>query len=50
MKEGRVASNNFNVNNYKARYSDLRQAFGNNNKAYFEHYMIYGIVEGRNGK
>lgn len=49
MKEGRIASENFNVKVYAARYEDLRKAYGDNYKAYFNHYLITGIKEGRKG-
>ena len=29
---------------------NLRNAYGDNNKKYHEHYIIYGIPEGRDGK
>jgi hypothetical protein len=49
MSEGRMASPDFNVYNYKARYPDLQAAFGNNLKLYYLHYMQYGKNEGRLG-
>lgn len=48
MKEGRQASPNFNVQYYKANYTDLQKAFGNNLPAYYKHYIDYGYKEGRN--
>lgn len=48
MKEGRQASEDFDVNVYKNRYMDLQKAFGNNTSKYYEHYCKYGIKEGRN--
>lgn len=39
MKEGRIAKASFVVNNYKARYADLRQAYGNNTVMYYNHYI-----------
>lgn len=48
MAEGRLASRNFNVAAYKNRYADLRQQFGNNLQLYYEHYVEYGFIEGRN--
>ena len=50
MKEGRLSSPNFNLNNYKSRYGDLRAAFGDNNKEYYIHYWVYGSNEGRDAK
>lgn len=50
MKEGRVASEEFNVLAYKGAYSDLQSAFGSDLRAYFIHYMNYGKAEGRTGK
>ena len=50
MKEGRQASENFNVQAYRNRYTDLQNAFENDMKAYYLHYMNYGRAEGRNGK
>lgn len=47
MKEGRVASTNFNVAKYKEYYADLRNAFGDNLPLYYEHYVKYGHKEKR---
>lgn len=47
MKEGRIASANFNVNKYKEYYEDLRNAFGNNLPLYYQHYITYGYKEKR---
>ncbi len=49
MREGRVASKNFDPAFYKKTYGDLRKAFGNNNKDYYMHYIKYGKKEGRRG-
>ncbi|MCD8045553.1 MAG: S8 family serine peptidase [Clostridiales bacterium] len=46
MKEGRQASENFNVYSYAYKYSDLRNAFKNNLPSYYTHYMTYGKKEG----
>ena len=46
--EGRCASPVFDIKYYK-RYSDLSQAFGNDNVAYINHYVDNGINEGRTG-
>lgn len=50
MNETRRASSDFDVQIYKARYSDLRNAFGDNIKAYYLHYITNGKAEGRIGK
>lgn len=47
MKEGRIASNNFNVTVYKNNYDDLRNAFGNNLPLYYKHYITNGYKENR---
>lgn len=47
MKEGRIASANFNVNVYKDGYADLRNAFGNNLPLYYKHYITNGYTEKR---
>lgn len=47
MKEGRIASDTFNVHTYKANYHDLQRAFGNNLSAYYMHYISNGHKEGR---
>ncbi|MBQ5734507.1 MAG: hypothetical protein IIV51_03895 [Lachnospiraceae bacterium] len=48
MNEGRKANQSFDVNIYKNKYTDLQNAFGDNNKLYYLHYMNYGYDEGRN--
>ena len=47
MKEGRISSPNFNLDFYKSNNQDLKNAYGNNKKEYYIHYMIYGRDEGR---
>ena len=47
MKEGRVASEAFNIGVYKENNADLVQAFGDNLPAYYEHYMNFGYDENR---
>ncbi len=47
MKEGRVASVNFNVMKYKEHYADLRNAFGNDLPSYYRHYVTCGYKENR---
>lgn len=47
MKEGRIASANFNVNKYKEYYLDLRNAFGNHLPLYYKHYITNGYRENR---
>ena len=49
MKEGRIASPNFNVHTYRGRYGDLQAAFGGNLTNYYIHYLQYGIAEKRQG-
>ncbi|WP_248922279.1 CotH kinase family protein [Olsenella intestinalis] len=49
MREGRVSCRNFDVNAYRARYADLRSAFGNDLRAYYEHYCTAGFFDGRIG-
>lgn len=50
MNEGRQAKSTFDVVSYRNQYSDLRQVFGwNNLRAYYEHYMNWGIKESRVG-
>lgn len=49
MNEGRQASANFDVNSYKNEYSDLRNVYRRNTRAYYEHYMNWGKKEGRHG-
>jgi len=48
MNELRQGSSNFNAKAYKERYSDLRDAFGDDNFEYYQHYVRFGIAEGRN--
>lgn len=40
----------FSVEYYKAAYSDLRKAFGDDEQAYLEHFVSAGMKEGRQGK
>lgn len=47
MPEGRQASEGFDVYSYRARYPDLRAAFGSNLKSYYTHYLTNGQYEGR---
>ena len=47
MSEGRQASPDFNVILYKKRYEDLRNAFGDELKDYYLHYINYGLKENR---
>ena len=47
MKESRQANSSFILSYYRANYADLRNAFGNNNTAYYLHYITYGKKEGR---
>jgi hypothetical protein len=47
MREGRQASSNFNVVQYRNKYADLRAALGSDYSRYFWHYLYHGIAEGR---
>lgn len=47
MKEGRQASEEFNLEAYKASNPDLVGALGDNNQSYYEHYIASGKAEGR---
>lgn len=46
---GLVSAKVFDVNFYLATYPDLRAAFGNNYGAALNHWVTYGINEGRRG-
>ena len=47
MNEGRKASSLFDVAVYKAKNSDLQQAFGDNTAEYYKHFANFGYNEGR---
>lgn len=47
INEGRQANANFNVTSYRARYHDLRIAYGNDLRQYYLHYLRSGQAEGR---
>ena len=47
MREGRQASEDFDVFSYKNSYPDLKKAFGNDLPSYYKHYLNNGIKEGR---
>lgn len=49
MKEGRIASPEFNVLTYQSYYPDLVAAFGDDLESYYMHYMNTGKAEGRIG-
>lgn len=49
MREGRQGSASFNVNVYRDRYGDLQQAFGDDLRSYYIHYLDNGLGEGRTG-
>ena len=49
MKEKRQAIATFNVVKYKAKYPDLEKAFKNDWPAYYKHYCMTGMKEGRSG-
>ena len=50
MNEARCASSDFNVFIYYNNYSDLQNAFGDNWREYYLHYLHYGKSEGRVAK
>ena len=50
MKEGQQGKDSFDVNYYRAKYRDLRNAYGNDLQSYYLHYIRYGINEHRKGK
>jgi hypothetical protein len=47
IKEGRQATEGFDVLTYRAQNPDLRLSFGSNLVSYFEHYVVFGHKEGR---
>lgn len=47
MTEGRRGNATFDVAAYRNKYADLQQAFGNDWKDYYMHYINYGAIEGR---
>ena len=47
VREGRIASDSFNVHVYRSKYADLQRAFGGNWVLYFDHYLSHGKREGR---
>lgn len=47
MNEGRQGAEGFNVLAYKSRYNDLSEAYGDNLKFYYIHYINFGYAEGR---
>lgn len=49
ISEGRTASANFNVLDYKDNYADLQAAFGDDLVCYISHYLSCGMKEGRSG-
>lgn len=49
MKEGRLATESFNVKTYRKRYIDLQNVFGDDLKAYYLHFIEYGYSEKRKG-
>lgn len=50
MNEGRHASEEFDVYAYMNRYADLKNAYGNNLREYYIHYIYSGKKEGRNAR
>ena len=49
MDEGRTASESFDPHFYRDKYKDLDEAFGDDWRKYYEHYMLNGSVEHRQG-
>ena len=47
MKEGRRGNEDFDVASYKENNDDLKTAFGDDWKAYYDHYVQSGCKEGR---
>ena len=47
INEGRPSSPNFNLEAYKTRNEDLKNAFQDNNIEYYYHYCLFGKMEGR---
>ena len=47
MDEGRQGCATFNVNVYRNSNADLAEAFGDNLKEYYLHYINHGSSEGR---
>ena len=47
LKEGGKENLIIDVEAYKAAYSDLEEAFGDDSDAYIEHYLTIGVYEGR---
>lgn len=50
INEGRMAHPEFHAPSYRARYADLRAAFGTNLAAYYQHWLSHGQYEGRIGR
>lgn len=48
MDEGRQGNEDFNVQNYEKKYSDVASTFGTDWRACYLHYINYGTKEGRN--
>ena len=49
MEWRKAVKPNFNVYSYKNQYVDLRRAFGNDLKSYYQHFVEHGKDEGRIG-
>lgn len=49
MYEGRYGNSAFNVYSYRGKYADLQNAYSDNIKKYYEHYLYFGKNEGRDG-
>lgn len=48
-KEGRAANCLLTPSYYKAKYTDLKKAFGSDWTKYIDHWTTYGVKEGRRG-
>ena len=49
MDEGRIASEDFDPHFYRDKYKDLDAVFGDDWRKYYEHYMLNGAIERRQG-
>ena len=47
MMQGRLSSVEFNVQTYRRRYADLREAYGDDLESYYLHYIKWGKEQGR---
>ena len=47
MKEGRQGSASFDPALYRAKYTDVRNVYGDDMQKYYMHYLVNGVKEGR---